>query len=214
MLDPGAGSPVTAVADLPVPDSVATNAYAPGREYLIGAMDVLTVTVVGQPDLTAEEVQVDSGGFLSLPLVGSVRAAGRSPAQLVQDLETAYRRTYLRHPRVGVVVKQIRSQYVTVEGQVTQSGVFPIPGRITLTGAVALARGTTAAASTDQVAVFRTVDGQRMAAIFNMTDIRRGRYADPDIYAGDTVVVGGDRVRRIFQDVVSVLPFLTVFRPF
>ena len=53
-----------------------------------------------------------------------------------------------------------------------------------------------------------------MAAIFSMKDIRKGLYADPDIYSGDVVVVGDSAVRRVFRDIVQTAPFIAVFRPF
>jgi polysaccharide export outer membrane protein len=101
------------------------------------------------------------------------------------------------------------SQVVTVEGQVAQPGLYPVVGRMTLLRAIATARGMTQAANQRDVVVFRTVSGQNMAALYNVDAIRRGSYADPDIYANDVVVVGESRARRLFETLLQAAPLLT-----
>jgi polysaccharide export outer membrane protein len=182
-------------------------------KYVIGPLDLLTVFVIGEPQLSVE-AQVDSGGMIQLPLVGAVPAAGRSPSELTDELTAAFGKTYLRNPRVAVTVKEIRSQLVTVDGAVQQPGVYPLPGRVTLTGALALARGANDFAAVNNVAVFRNRAGQRFAAVFDLRAIRTAQMEDPPIYPGDTIVVGDDPVRRLFRDVVSGIPVLGVFRAF
>ena len=57
--------------------------------------------------------------------------------------------------------------------------------------------------------MFRTVNGQNMAALYNLDAIRRGYYEDPEIFANDVVVVGNNPARRIFRDVLTAAPLLT-----
>lgn len=204
---------VRAVADLPPPNPVDLSRDVANRPYVIGAYDILNVWVLGNDDLSVE-TQVDSGGQIQLALVGSIEAAGKTPEQLSHDLAEAYDRSFLKHPKVSVSVKEIRSQLVTVSGSVKHPGVYPVTAHLTLTGALALAQGTDEFAALDNVAVFRTVNTKKMAAIFNMRDIRTGKYADPEIYPNDVIVVGNSPVRRLFRDIVQTAPFVAVFRPF
>jgi polysaccharide export outer membrane protein len=80
---------------------------------------------------------------------------------------------------------------------------------MTLLRAVATARGVTENASLREVVVFRTVEGQKMAAIYNLDALRRGTYADPELYANDVVVVGDSVARRRFASILQVAPLLT-----
>ena len=91
-----------------------------------------------------------------------------------------------------------------MEGEVEQPGLYPLTGRTTLVGAVAKAEGTTEFSKLDEVVVFRTVGGQRYAALYSLEAIRRGAYADPEIYANDVVTVSFSDRRRFFKDLAAV----------
>lgn len=195
----------------PRPDEAARLAAA--REFVIGPFDEVAVRVIGFDGLDSR-VQVDSGGRIQLPLIGSVLAAGKTPATLSNELTSAYEQTYLRRPNVTVSIVEIKSLYITVEGAVRRPGVFPAVGPLRLQGAVALAEGTNDFAAFDNVAVFRIIDGKQYAAIFSLRDIRSGLYEDPEIYPNDTVIVGESQVRRLFRDFIQTAPFIAAFRPF
>jgi polysaccharide export outer membrane protein len=62
----------------------------------------------------------------------------------------------------------------------------------------------------DDVVILRTVNGQRMAGLYNLTSIRRGLYADPAIYPNDMIIVGDSPARRMFKDFVALTPLLAV----
>jgi polysaccharide export outer membrane protein len=177
------------------------------RAYLIGPSDKIAIDVYGIPELS-RELQVDSAGDISVPLVGTVLAAGLSPAQLSDEIEKGLRRHYFRNPDVTVSVKEVSSQNYTIDGEVSTPGLYPIVGKMSLMRAVASAKGATEFAKLEDVVVFRTVSGQRMAALFNVRQIRRGVYNDPDIYANDVIVVGNSQARRIFRDVITASPLL------
>jgi polysaccharide export outer membrane protein len=104
---------------------------------------------------------------------------------------------------------------VTVEGAVQHSGQFPVNGPMTLIQAVALANGTRADANERRVAIFRTIEGKRQAAAFDLKDIRDARSPDPAVYAGDIVVVDGSRIKEIEQQLLQGVQIMTlgVFRP-
>ena len=75
--------------------------------------------------------------------------------------------------------------------------------------AVAVAGGTKDYADLQDVVVFREVGGQKYAALYNLEAIRRGNYADPEIYANDVIIVGDDNAKRVFRDLLQNAPLLT-----
>ena len=179
----------------------------PEREALIGPLDRLDISVFNIPELD-REIQVDAGGRIAMPIVGAIDAAGKTAAEVSTQIEAALRRNYVRNPQVTVNLKNSVSQVVTVEGQVVEPGLYPVTGQTTLIRTIASARGLTEFAKLDDVVIMRTVDGQRIAGLYNMTAIRRGMYADPLIYANDVVIVGDSAQRRRFKDLISLAPLL------
>ena len=57
--------------------------------------------------------------------------------------------------------------------------------------------------------IFREVDGQRFAGLYNLKGIRRGNYPDPEVYANDVILVGDSPGRRLFKDVIQAAPLFT-----
>lgn len=174
------------------------------RPYLIGPFDRLSIDVYGVPDLS-KQVQADAAGMIQLPLIGQVKASNQTSIQLAEVIESKLAR-YVRQPDVSVNVTESVSQVLTVEGQVASPGLYPVVGKMSLLRAVALAKGTTEFAKLDDVVIFRTVGGQRMAALYNLRAIRSGQYDDPEVYANDVVVVGDSQARRMFKDILSTTP--------
>lgn len=194
------------LTELPAP--VPSDVSEITREYRIGPYDILAIDVFGIEDF-ARELQVDVSGRIGFPLAGSVLAAGKTPEQLANEIEGKLRDNFVRDPRVTVALKEVASAVVTVEGEVTRPGNYPVLGNMTLMRAVAAAEGLGEYADKDDVVVFRTVGGQRYAALYNLGAIRRGNYADPEIYPNDLVVVGESRGRRLFDTLVDLAPVIT-----
>jgi polysaccharide export outer membrane protein len=181
------------------------------EDYKIAPMDTLTIKVFKADDLSGD-YSVDLGGHISLPLVGQVEAANLTTAQLDSKLRELLGQKYFEHPDVSVAIKQSTAHVVTVDGAVTQAGQYPVAGSISLIQAVALAHGTTPDANARRVAVFRTIDGQRMAAAFDLTSIRRGEAKDPPIYPGDIIVVDGSKIKEAEKQIFQAVPLLYAFR--
>lgn len=179
--------------------------------YIIGAADVLSISVFRVPDLSFDEIRVDSQGDLQIPLIGSVRAAGQTTTSLAAELEGRLSERYLQNPRVTVTVGEAASQKVTIDGAVTKPGVYELRGRTTLLQAVAMASGPSPTANLESVAVFRNQDGQRMVAVFDVAAIRDGNASDPVIEGDDIVIVDTSRLRSFMRDAVAALPALAVF---
>jgi polysaccharide export outer membrane protein len=182
-------------------------------DYHIAPLDKVKIAVFQVPDLSGE-FEVDLMGNLSLPLIGTVKAVDLNTAQLDQKITQLLAAKYLQHPEVSVSVSSSSTRVVTVDGAVAAPGVFQVGGRLTLIQVIAMAHGTTEAANPHRVAVFRQIQGQRMAAAFDLTSIRRGQAEDPRIFSGDIVVVDGSNVKSIYGTILSALPLLTIFRPF
>ena len=96
-----------------------------------------------------------------------------------------------------------------VTGSVHQAGMFPVTGRLTLLQAVTLAHGPDENANPHRVAVFRMIQGQRMAAAFDLASIGRGQAEDPRIYAGDIIVVDGSKVKSAWTRILQAVPFIS-----
>lgn len=201
------GIHVVDTQEMPPPDR--SDLLKVDRPYIIGPFDKLTIDVFGIEEMSNRKVTVDAGGRISFPLAGVLTVAGSTPGEVERMLRDRLAANYVRDPQVTVNLEETVSQVVTVEGQVKKPGLFPVVGRMTLLRAVALAGGTEEFAKLNDIVVFRTVKGQQLAALYNLTSVRQGAYPDPEIYANDVVVVGESRARRIFKDVLQVVPLFT-----
>lgn len=177
--------------------------------YRIAASDKITVSVANLPELEQREILVDSGGRVSIPLVGAVQVGGLTRSEAQELIEARLRQAYVRAPQVSINLIESSGQVVTVDGEVTQPGLYPVIGQLSLIKAVALAKGTAKYARLEDVVVFRTVGGRKMAALYNLGAIRRGAYEDPAIYPNDVVVVGQSRARQLFDTLLQVAPLLS-----
>lgn len=196
---------VLAAPDVPTIQALDAN-------YKIAPLDELTIKVFKSEEVSGD-YDVDLAGHISLPLVGEINAVNLTTAQLDNKLTELLGQKYFEHPDVSVAIKKSTAHVVTVDGAVGQAGQYPVAGPMTLIQAVALAHGTRDDANARRIAVFRTIDGQRQAAAFDLTAIRRGEARDPPIYAGDIVVVDGSRVKEIQRQVLSAIPLIGLFRP-
>ena len=205
----GSASNIQVVEKGELPEPTRLDLFEQNRPYLIGPFDKLIIDVFGIEELSKQEVQTDAGGRISFPLAGIMEAAGKTPGELEAEIEQRLRGQYVRDPQVTVNLKETVSQVITVDGQVKKPGLYPVIGKMTLMRAVATAEGTAEFAKLDDIVVFRTVNGQKMAALYNLKAIRRGYYNDPEVFANDVVVVGDSQARRLFKDALQIVPLLT-----
>ncbi len=165
---------------------------APAEElssYSVAPGDVLKIAVWKEPELSGE-VFVRLDGMITVPLVGDIRAAGKSTAQIATEVRDGLR-PFLETPQVTVTVSQAISARFYVIGEVTTSGAFPLTGRITVLQALALAGGFREFAKRERIVVIRESRGERKAIPFNFRDLEAGINLDQNIVveAGDTVIV-------------------------
>lgn len=176
------GKSLRVVSELPPPDTLNAG------EQPIANNDLLEISVF-QVDNLNRVVQVDATGRISLPLIGPVTAAGRTVRQLEQDLESAYGAKYLQSPDVTVFMKESVGQRITIDGEVTKAGLYPVSSNSTLLDAVALAGGFRPIADTSKVYVYRDYAGAKLVANYDVEKIRGGQKGNPRIYGGDVIVV-------------------------
>lgn len=205
------GGPIPYDQPLSAPDE--PRIVALESNYKIAPMDQLGIKIFKSEDLTGD-YEVDLAGRISLPLIGEVQAANLTTAQLDEKLTEKLGEKYLQNPDVAVSIKRSTARVVTVDGAVRESGSFPVAGPMTLIQAVSLAKGTTEEANPRRVAVFRTIQGERQAAAFDLTAIRRGQAPDPKIYPGDIIVVDGSGIKALQKQILQNLPLFSIFRPF
>jgi polysaccharide export outer membrane protein len=187
-----------------------TSAATPGNTgYKIGPLDVIEFSVFKVPELT-RTAQVAETGTVNLPLVGEVQAAGRTARDVERDLAAQLGTKYLQSPQVTILVKEYNSQRVTVEGAVRRPGVYPLRGKTSLLQVIATAQGLDAVSDTT-VVVFRHVEGKRLAAKFDIGQIRSGATNDPQIQSGDVVVAPSSAMKGTFELILKSLPIATVF---
>lgn len=193
---------LTVVQQQELPPPTVADQILERRPYLIGPRDKVTIEVYNVPELS-RTLSVDANGQISLPLLGTLDAAGRSPAELAQFIKTGLAARYVRNPQVTVNADAI-NQVFTVDGQVKEPGLYPVLGKMTLQKAVASGKGLTENANTNYVVVFRQVGDKQMAAVYDLRAIRRGQYADPEIFTNDVVYVGDNPNRRLISTLISL----------
>jgi len=175
------------------------------REYVIGPFDRLSIGVYGIEGLEDREVQADGAGRISFPIAGTASAAGLTPLELQNELRRLLIENHVRDPQVTVNLLEVRSQIVTVEGEVGKPGLYPVLGDMTLLKSIATAEGLDEYAR-DEIVIFRKIDGQKYAAIYDLGAIRAGAYADPQVYGGDIIIVGESAQKRRFDKVLAAAP--------
>jgi protein involved in polysaccharide export with SLBB domain len=131
--------------------AAATDAPRPS-EIKVEAGDKLHITVFGEEKLTGD-YQIDTGGYVALPLAGTIKAAGLTTPQLEKTLEARFRGTYLRDPKVTVEVMTFRPFYVL--GEVQKPGEYPYRAGLNVLSAIAIAGGATYRANTSEVLIQR-----------------------------------------------------------
>jgi polysaccharide export outer membrane protein len=160
------------------------------NSFVIGNNDMLSIHVWKEPDVS-RSLPVRSDGRISLPLVGEVQAAGRTPLQLEQDIAGKLAH-FITDPQVTVMVQQINSEKFNILGQVAKPGTYPLTLPTTILDAIALAGGFRDFAKQKGIYVLRqNAKGADLRIPFNYKDIIKGRNPEQNILLEphDTIVV-------------------------
>jgi polysaccharide export outer membrane protein len=157
--------------------------------YVIGAQDVVDVTVWKEAELT-RSVPVRPDGKISLPLLNDVQAAGLTPQQLSAQITTELKK-YITDPQVTVIVTTINSQRIYILGEVNHAGAYPLLPGMMAVQALSSAGGFTPFASVKKIYILRMEDGKQVKYPLNYKEVIAGKAPQENIVlkAGDTVVV-------------------------
>ena len=170
--------------------SATVRVQAADNEYLIGPDDVLAVNVWKEPEIS-RTLPVRPDGNISLPLVGDLKASGRTPTQLQKEIKEQLVE-YLSNPEVTVLVQEAKSHKFNIIGEVEKPGSYVMGAPITVIDAIAMAGGVREFARTTKVYVLRVnPDGSRVRLPFNYKQVIKGNdlKADVQLQPRDTIVV-------------------------
>jgi polysaccharide export outer membrane protein len=187
-----------------------------GKEYRVGPNDLLDIEVMNLEN-SKRTVRVNAGGFITLPLLGSVTVAGLTQQQVESHIAGLYGEKYLQDPQVSVFIREFTTERITIDGAVAKPGIYPLVGQMTLLRALALAGGFGQIANTTEVKLFRRAEkGDREVATFDVDKIRSGKEEDPLVRGDDLIVVQRNATRAILKDSVlrDVLDYLNPFSVF
>jgi polysaccharide export outer membrane protein len=158
-------------------------------DYVIGAGDILEVSVWKDPALT-RQVVVLPDGTISFPLVGRLAAAGKTVEELSAAVEEKLTR-YIPEPDLSVIVQQVNSQVVYVIGKVNRPGHIPLNRNIDVLQALAMAGGLNVFADEKDIRIFRRTENQTMVIPFNYKAVTEENRLQENIFLkrGDVIVV-------------------------
>lgn len=190
----GAGKPVLSAQPTPEPNTPApaTAGSAPAAvsaNYMIGPEDSLKIDVWKEPNLSSAGLPVRPDGKISLPLVGDVPAAGRTPMQLSADI-TELLKKFVTDPVVDVTVLAVNSKHVFLIGEVTHVGPLAITPGMTVLQAIATAGGLTPYANRKHIYLLRGEPGKQQKIEFDYNKaLKKGDMQGVSLQTGDTIVV-------------------------
>jgi len=148
------------------------DAQAEKSQYKLQPLDIISITVHQQPDLSTK-TRVAADGSISFPLIGKIAAAGLTVQQLEAKLKELLEKDYLVKAEVLVFIEEYRARQVSVTGEVNNAGKFniPIEREITLLEAIAMAGGFTKDADINRTKVMREEDGEKKTITIRVKDI-------------------------------------------
>lgn len=168
-------------------------------EYAVGPLDVLTITVYGEADLS-RRYTVDADGTIDFPFIGRTKAGGLTLRELGDAIAKRLASGFLVNPQVSVEVAEYRSKAVFIVGEVRSPGSYPVKGNMSLVEALALA-GPTGTASSEVIVVHPDPDrkdggplmpdaeGARSVRV-NIKELQSGRLSqNVQLQDGDTIFV-------------------------
>ncbi len=153
------------------------SAASPVNSYSLDSGDRLRVTVFGQQNLS-RIYPVDAGGYISMPLIGAVRARGLTTFQLEERISVTLKRRYVKDPKVTVEVAANRPFFIL--GEVRNAGQFPYVAGMTVQTAIAIAGGFTPRARKSRIKLSSQINGATYSRTVSLS---------AKIKPGDTIMV-------------------------
>ncbi len=154
------------------------------KDYKVGPMDMISVLIFDEPELSRDAIRVSSQGNISLPLLGEMKVAGLSPRKIEQLIQIRYRQeNILKHPQVSVLIKEFKGQRVLILGAVNNPGSYFKEGNERLAEMLAKAGGIKFDADGDvaanKIRILRTVEAkggvkQRISMEIDLDSLTKG----------------------------------------
>lgn len=183
---PATSQPHAPAASKNTPDKDTPN--IDNARYVIGSDDSLSITVWKEPTLSGS-VPVRPDGMISMALVGDLRAAGRTPMQLADDI-TEKLKKYIQDPNVSVVVMADASQRIFLIGEVGHVGPIPMTPGMTPLQAIAAGGGLSPFANSKKIYILRNEGGTQQKIPFKYKEALKGDDSQSiTLKPGDTIVV-------------------------
>jgi polysaccharide export outer membrane protein len=179
-------------ADQPTAQDVAKQAHvaepAMTDSYVIGLSDVISVSVFKEPNFSSS-MFVRPDGMISLPLIGDIRAAGKTPLQLADDISAKLRK-FIQDPNVTIVLNAMTSKKVYFIGEVGKTGPIEMTPGMTLLQAIATAGGLSEFANKKKIYILRMEAGRQQKISVQYKQALRGDSSlNLTLNPGDTIVV-------------------------
>jgi polysaccharide export outer membrane protein len=198
-----AAAPSTGTASAPAPGAQPQTPQTIANrssDYVVGAQDVLKITVFDEPAMSGS-YRVDTDGSFQYPMLGRVAVGGMRVREVEQMLKAKLEDGYIKRAQVAVDVEQLRTRSIFVVGEVRTPGKYPMTAQMSLIEALAAAGSTTTTASSD-VMILRPRDASSARALtpeqvdqsnvtrVNLADLQLGRLSqNVTLVEGDTIFV-------------------------
>ncbi len=144
------------------------------KEYVVGAEDVLKITVWDNADLTGN-VKVGLDGYLEYKFIGRIKASGLTTSQVAVVIRERLAQGYINDPQVTVQVATYRSKAIFIIGEVNRPGTYYLTKQTTIVEAISLAQGPTKDADSEVIIVRKGENGEGNNII---VDLRRALEGD------------------------------------
>lgn len=173
------------------PASAAPISQEASHSYVIGAGDVLQITVAKEPDASVASVVVRSDGVISLPFIREIHVVGMTPQAVERLITQKLSEHFIRDADVTVVVREIHSEKVYVMGAVRKAGPIVLQGPLTVLQAIAESGGFNDYAKRRKISILREDHGKQSRLLFNYDAVIRGEHPEQNVVLmpGDTVFV-------------------------
>src|SRR5215831_710235 len=168
----------------------------PKADYLLCEGDSIEIRFGYNAEMN-DRVTIRPDGFISMAMIGDIRASGKTPVALGEEIAEAYQ-PYLRHPDAAIVVREFANRHVYITGEVQTPGVLSLSGPLTVMQAVANSGGARAAAALDNTLLLR-YDGDNKATVrvVRLKQILRGKADDLLLQPYDVVYLPRTRIGKL-----------------
>lgn len=159
------------------------------KSYLLGSEDVIEV-LVWKEDAFSRVVIIRPDGKISLPVIGDVQAAGMATEELTEKI-TEKLKGFIDNPTVTVIVAQINSMKIYIQGEVARPGVYQLKSNTTVIQAISLAGGFSEWAKKNKIVIVRELNGKSSRIPVNYEKIIWGKDISQSLILerGDTIIV-------------------------